>query len=144
MNTDIERELFDREKRYWDAIRRRDRDTAMGLSDESCTVVGAQGVGEVDREQLGQMLEQANYELTDFAIDDNDFHVHAISDDVAVVSYRVREDLVVDGKPESLEAFDSSVWVRRDGQWLCCAHTESLKGDPYGRQHEAYSPIEGV
>jgi hypothetical protein len=45
----------------------------------------------------------------------------------------VREDLVVDGKPESLTAYDASVWVRRGDNWLCALHTESLEGDPFGR-----------
>jgi hypothetical protein len=33
----------------------------------------------------------------------------------------------------TLEAADSSTWVRRDGKWLCAVHTEALKGDPFGR-----------
>jgi hypothetical protein len=41
--------------------------------------------------------------------------------------------LVVDGKPVKLQAYDSSVWVRRDGDWLCALHTESPAGDPFGR-----------
>jgi hypothetical protein len=40
---------------------------------------------------------------------------------------------VVDGEPLELEAFDSSVWVRRDGKWVCAVHTESPAGDPFGR-----------
>lgn len=33
------------------------------------------------------------------------------------------------------EAFDSSVWVHRNGHWVCAVHTESLAGDPFGRRH---------
>jgi hypothetical protein len=39
----------------------------------------------------------------------------------------------VEGAPISLTAFDTSVWRRRDGQWSCVLHTESLEGDPFGR-----------
>ena len=56
-----------------------------------------------------------------------------ISDEVAVVAYRVHEDMTVDGKPLSLDAADTSVWVRKGGRWLCTVHTESLSGDPFGR-----------
>jgi len=28
----------------------------------------------------------------------------------------------------------SSLWVRRDGGWVCAAHTGTLAGDPYGRK----------
>ena len=56
-----------------------------------------------------------------------------MTDDVAVVAYKVKEELVVDGEPLSLEAFESSVWIRRDGKWTCGLHTESIAGDPFGR-----------
>jgi len=57
----------------------------------------------------------------------------AVTDDVAVVAYKVREQLTVDGKPLTLDAADASTWVRRDGRWLCALHTESIAGDPFGR-----------
>jgi hypothetical protein len=129
----IDQELLNLEQRYWDAIQQKDESTAMNLSDESCVVVGAQGVGELDRERLGQMLKQASYELTHYEFDDKAFRVRKITDDVAIIAYQVREDLIVDGKPESLTAFDASVWVKRGDTWLCALHTETLKGDPFGR-----------
>lgn len=130
----IEDDLRDLEARYWDAIQRRDESTAMALCDERCVVVGARGAFELDRERLGEMLKQASYELTRYELDDQTFHVRKLTDDVAIVAYGVREDLIVDGKPESLAAYDASVWVRRGDTWLCALHTESLKGDPFGRQ----------
>ena len=56
-----------------------------------------------------------------------------LSDDIAVLAYNVHEDVTVDGKDLSVDAVDSSVWVRRDGRWVCAAHTEAIAGDPYGR-----------
>jgi hypothetical protein len=35
------------------------------------------------------------------------------------------------------QANDSSVWIRRDGAWLRALHTESLAGDPDGRDRRA-------
>ena len=52
--------------------------------------------------------------------------VRLLGDDVAIVAYTVREELTVDGKPLTLEAADSSTWVRRDGRWVCALHTEAL------------------
>jgi uncharacterized protein (TIGR02246 family) len=134
MRANIDQELRTVEQRYWDAVQRKDADEAIELSDDACIVVGAQGVGSIDREQLGKMLQQASYELTHYSFDDKQFQVRQIADDVAVVAYAVHEDLVVDGKPESLEAYDASVWVKRDGKWRCALHTESLRGDPFGRR----------
>jgi hypothetical protein len=133
MQATIDEELRKLEQMYWDAIQQKDESTAMNLSDEHCVVVGAQGVGDVDRERLGKMLKQASYELTHYEFDDKIFQVRKITDDVAIVAYQVREDLIVDGKAESLTAFDASVWVQRGNSWLCALHTESLKGDPFGR-----------
>ena len=46
------------------------------------------------------------------------------------------EELTVDGKPLQLEAADASVWIKRDGHWRCAVHTESVKGDPFGRDRK--------
>jgi hypothetical protein len=124
-------ELLALEKQYWNAIKEKDAATATSLSDDPCVVVGAQGVGEVGRAALGQMLQGATYELKSYSIED--VHMRPISDDVVAMAYKVKEDLVVDGKKVKLEAFDSSVWVRRNGSWVCVVHTESLAGDPFGR-----------
>ena len=56
-----------------------------------------------------------------------------IRDDVAVLAYEIHEELSVDGKNVSLDASEASVWAKRDGNWVCVVHTESLKGDPFGR-----------
>ncbi len=130
-HTDISRELIALEQKFWHAIKDKDTATAVALSDDPCVVVGAQGVGEVDKATLAGMLANAPYQLKDFSFDD--FHVRRVTDDVAVVAYKVREDLLVDGQDVDLKAFDSSIWVRRAGQWVCVVHTESLAGDPYGR-----------
>jgi hypothetical protein len=59
-----------------------------------------------------------------------------VSDDVAIIGYSVNETVVVEGKSIPLEAHDASVWVRRAGEWRCALHTESLAGDPYGRDRQ--------
>jgi hypothetical protein len=63
-----------------------------------------------------------------------------LADDVAIVAYKVTEDLTVQGKPVHLEAADSSTWVRRDGRWVCALHTEAIAGDPFGRDRRPAHP----
>lgn len=53
--------------------------------------------------------------------------------DTAVLAYEVHGELTVDGALVTIDAADSSVWVRRGGRWLCALHTESIAGDPFGR-----------
>jgi uncharacterized protein (TIGR02246 family) len=132
----VEQELIELERRYWQAIQDKDAATAMQLSDEPCLVTGAQGVGQLDRKALGRMLTQAPWTLHEFKIGD-DVQVRLLRDDVAIVAYKVREKMTVDGKPLELEAADASTWIRRDGRWLCALHTEAIAGDPFGRDHGA-------
>jgi hypothetical protein len=128
----FEKELLGLERQYWQAIKDKDADAAMRLSDEPCIVTGAQGVGSIDRKSLGEMMKAASYELNDFELS-KDVQIRKLSNDVAIVAYKVREELTVEGKPVTLEAAESSTWVRRDGRWLCALHTEALSGDPFGR-----------
>jgi hypothetical protein len=127
----VEQELLDLEKQYWQAIKDKDVDAALRLSDDFCIVVGAQGVNRIDRQTLARMAKTAPYTLHDFKI--ADAQVQLVRDDVAVLAYKVREELTVDGKPMTLDAADASTWVRRNGRWVCALHTESLSGDPFGR-----------
>jgi hypothetical protein len=130
----VDKELLALEKQYWEAIKNKDGGAATRLSDDRCIVVGPHGIGEVDREALAGLVERASYELKTYRIDDRDVHVRAVADDVAVVAYKVDEQLIVDGQATNMQAFDSSVWVRRDGRWLCAVHTEAVAADPYGRR----------
>ena len=128
----MEKELLDLEKQYWQAIKDRDFDTALSLTDDPCIVAGAQGVSSIGREQFEAMMNQAEYTLNEFELSD-EVQVRMLGDDVAVLAYKVREDLTVEGQPLTLEAAEASTWVRRDGRWLCALHTESITGDPFGR-----------
>lgn len=132
----VEQDLLDLEKQYWQAVKDKDVDAAMHLTDDQCIVTGAQGVARIDRETLASMLKATPYTLNDFEVSD-DAHVRLLRDDVAIVAYKVNERVVVDGQTLPVDANDSSVWVRRNGEWLCALHTESLSGDPFGRDRSS-------
>jgi hypothetical protein len=128
----LQAELLDLEKQYWQAIKNKDADPAMRLTDDPCIVVGAQGIMRIDKQTLGQMMEKAPYTLNDFTISD-EVEVRELGNDVAILAYKVHEELTVEAKPVTVDAADASTWVRRNGRWLCALHTESLAGDPFGR-----------
>jgi ketosteroid isomerase-like protein len=128
----IETELLELEKQYWQAIKNRDVNAAMRLTDDPCIVTGAQGVTRIDRDSLDGLMRAAPYTLNRFELSD-DAQVRMLGDDVAILAYSVWEELTVDGEPVTLEAADASIWVRRDGRWVCALHTESIAGDPFGR-----------
>ncbi len=130
--TTIEKELVELENQFWQAIKDQDVDTAMRLTDSSCIVSGAQGVASLPREAFAGMLKSPDWTLNAFEFV-GDVVARALTDDVGVVAYKVREQLTVDGRPVTFEAADASTWVRRDGHWFCALHTESIAGDPFGR-----------
>jgi hypothetical protein len=133
--TTIEKELLHLERQYWNAMKEKDAEAAMRLTDDQFIVTGAQGVARLDRSQIGHMLQSANWTIHEFDVSD-DVQVLQPADDVAVLAYKVSEKLTVDGKPVTLEAADASTWVKRDSRWVCALHTESILGDPFGRDRK--------
>jgi ketosteroid isomerase-like protein len=124
--TAVQSEILQLEKRYWDALKAQDIDAMQALTADPCLVVGAQGATLVDHKQFREIWEQDDWRVRSFTIDDRSASVRPIGKDVAVVAYSIKEDLEHQGKPQTLDAFDTSVWVRENGQWKCAAHTESV------------------
>jgi len=131
----LETELMSLERQYWKAMQDKDAEAASRLTDYPCVVAGAQGVATFDEATFSAMLKDPLWSIRDFTVE-GDAQVRMLSDDVAVIAYKVRENLTVEDKPVTIEAADASVWVRRNGQWRCALHTESLSGDPYGRDRQ--------
>lgn len=129
--TTQESELLELERSFWKALQDRDVEAAIRLTDFPCIVVGPQGVGRIDRQEFAAMARDPRYTIE--KADLTDVQVRLLREDVAVVAYRVHEELVVEGRPVSFDAADSSTWIRRDGRWLCAAHAEGILGDPFGR-----------
>ena len=125
--------VLDLERRFWNAMKAKDGKTAARMTDDGCIVVGAQGVSAIDSAKMGALTEEGKWELQQYSFDEKNAQVRFIGDDVAIVAYKVNERVVVDGQTLPVNANDSSVWVRRNGEWLCALHTESLVGDPFGR-----------
>ncbi|TAK77305.1 MAG: nuclear transport factor 2 family protein [Dehalococcoidia bacterium] len=113
------------ERAYWEAMKNGDSEGVERLTDESCIVVGPEGIGEFGPKAAGVMLEDMPYELQSYEIG-RDAKVRMLGRNVALVAYPVHESLRRDGRPEVLDAIDASVWVRREGQWVCAMHTETI------------------
>jgi uncharacterized protein (TIGR02246 family) len=130
-----EKELLDLEKKYWQALKDGDVKAALQLTDDPCVVTGAQGAAKIDHKAFAAMMDSPRWKIIDFEI--SHVHTRMLAPDVGVVAYKVREELLVEGHPLTLEAADASTWVRRNGRWLCALHTESVAGDPFGRDRRA-------
>jgi ketosteroid isomerase-like protein len=129
--TTREQEIIDAETGFWNAIRDGDAEAASSMINEQCLIAGGQGHSSITRSMFAKMIASPSWTLHEFTFAKP--NVIFPSDDVAIIAYKVTEKLTVDGKPMTLEAADASTWVHRDGQWLCVLHTESVLGDPFGR-----------
>ena len=134
MGTDAkERDVLELERQFWNTMKSKDGATAGRMTDDGCIIVGAQGVSAIDPTTMEKLMADGKWDLEQYHFDEKNVRVRFVNDDVAIVAYKVTERVVVDGETRSIDANDSSVWVRRDGEWLCALHTESLSGDPFGR-----------
>jgi hypothetical protein len=134
MQRTVEKEILDLEKRFWKSMKDKDIDAALQLTDDPCIVTGAQGVARVDKQTFAKLMTTSTWILHDFDI--NEVQVQPLSDDVVVIGYKVHEELTVDGQPLTLDAADASTWERKNGRWVCALHTESVTGDPFGRDRQ--------
>ena len=134
MQTELARQLQDLEVQFWNSIKNKDIDTAVSLTNDPCIVAGAQGAARIDKQTFAKMMATGAWTLNDFTI--RDVVVQQLNEETAIIAYKVHEELTVDGKPVTLDAADASTWVRKNGRWLCALHTESLVGDPYGRDRQ--------
>ena len=135
----LEKEILGLEEQFWQSMIDKDVKAALKLTADPCIVTGAQGVARIDAKTFAKMMEGGTWELHSYKF--SDVKVEKISDDVAVIGYKVREDLTVDGKKLTMEAADASTWVKKGGNWVCALHTESVLGDPFGRDRK---PMEKV
>ena len=131
----IDREIMNLEREYWDSMISKDPKVATRLTAEESVVVGAQGVSTVSPKTIGPMVTSGGWTLKKYNF--SDFKITTPSPDVAIAGYHVREELEVEGKPLTMEANDSSTWIRQSGKWVCAAHTESIAGDPFGRDRRS-------
>ncbi len=131
-----EQELIANERAFWDSMKAKDGRKAGTMTADGCIVVGAQGVGAIDGKAMEKMMAEGKWELKRYSFDEKSMQVRFIADNIAVVAYKVNEQVALDGETLSFEANDSSVWVQQGGEWRCALHTESLAGDPYGRDRK--------
>ena len=127
----IKAQVLKCEQDYWQSIKDEDLSVARRLTDFPCIVAGAQGVAAMDEKSFAAAMDGGRRKLNNFRLDDA--QVRVLSDSIAIVAYKVHEDMTVDGKPLTLDAADTSVWIKRGGAWKCALHTESVAGDPLGR-----------
>ena len=131
-----DRTIIELETRFWQSMVDNDPETSVAMLDEQSVVAGAHGHALLSHDDYRRMAKQGEgtWTLKSFKLDD--VTVTFPADDVAVIAYKVTEQMDVEGKPLTLKAADTTTWVRKGGKWLAALHTESLLGDPFGRDRK--------
>lgn len=119
--------LINLEKKFWQSMVDEDTDTALEMLTEPALMVTSQGALQFSHREYREMAEKGNMVIKSFEL--SDVNVMFPNDDTAVLTYKVRQAMGERGEDES-EAVeqlmaDSSVWMRKDGEWRCFMHTET-------------------
>jgi len=132
-----EQKIIDLEQKFWSAMVDKDVEGSVAMLTEESIVAGAQGTALLRHDDYRGMARQGEslWQLKSFQLDN--VKVMFPTQDVAVIAYTVTEEMEVEGKPVTLKAADATTWIRQDGEWLAALHTESVLGDPFGRDRVA-------
>ena len=106
------------------------------MLDQQALMVSSHGSMKFDHAQYRQMAQQGAMVLKDFKLGDID--VLQPTDDMAVLTYRVRQSVAPRGSDApgtAQDMVDSSTWVRKEDQWQCVAHTETPLDSSADRRH---------
>lgn len=122
---ELRQEILGLEKKYWNAMRDKDLQTAMSLTYFPCVVAGPSGMYSVDEEQYRKMFATSQDSVRSFEFDEDNAQVHQVGPETAVIGYRVHTSFIKDGKSKIIDAVDTSTWVKHNNEWVCALHTET-------------------
>ena len=118
-------EIMELERRFWQAMKDMDVDTAVALLDEQSASVSGWGVHHFAPAEYKKMALAGSARVTAFELFDE--RVIFPLADVAVATYTAKQSFTMDGKRHDMVVHDTTTWVRKDGRWRACAHTESAQ-----------------
>ncbi len=84
--------------------------------------IGTWGISD-DRAEIVASASAGVCEVGDYEIDD--WKVHRVAADVAILTYEAEQDAVCEGEPLPKEILVSSVYVREGGAWKVASYQET-------------------
>ncbi|MGZ3690729.1 MAG: nuclear transport factor 2 family protein [Pseudobdellovibrio sp.] len=124
-NQSFMQEIIGLERKFWNAMKDHDLDAAVALTDFPCIVAGSQGTMSVDRKKFEEMFNANKEAIRTFDFEEAKAEVRLLGPDTAVIAYPVHSTLMSAGQNKSINAVDTSTWIRRHNKWLCAMHTET-------------------
>ena len=109
----------------------KDPEPPTRLTADECLVVGPPGISTVKGTDIAGMVTGDRNTIKSYDLSDVSYM--QVDKNTALIAYHVKEEVEVDGKSFTVEANDATLWTKRDGKWTSSFHTESIAGDPWGR-----------
>lgn len=118
-------DIINLEKKFWQSMVDEDTELSLSMLDEPSLMVSPHGTMQFDHRQFRQMSEQGTMVIKSFEL--SDMNVVFPTDESAVLTYKVKQSLTERRTSRQIdqEMADSSVWMHKDGKWLCVMHTET-------------------
>lgn len=121
----MSKDIITLEKKFWQSMVDEDTETALSMLDEPSLLVSTHGAMQFSHAQYRKMAEQGGMVIKSFEL--SDMNVVFPTDEMAVLTYKVKQSLAERGKSElrEEEMTDASVWMQKNGKWVCVMHTET-------------------
>jgi RNA polymerase sigma factor (sigma-70 family) len=112
------------EKRTWQATKKKDLQTLQKLSTDDFEAILSDGtrLNLKDFQELFPFFQVKSFSMSDTK-------VVALGPDAAVLIYRSKAKTIVLGMTEEEHTWNSSTWVRRNGDWRCAFYQETSIDD---------------
>lgn len=124
----MENQIISLEKAYWHAMEGRDYEKVRSLTHFPCIIAGENGVRSVDETSFKKMFDQG--ESKQLKVLNIGQVEEEVMGDHANIAYIIELEYDTDGEKTSNKCACASTWMKEDGKWVCCLHTESpLKSD---------------
>lgn len=121
----VKQEILNLEKQYWQAMVDNDFDSMMALTDLPCIVAGPMGSHAFSKDEFKKLYETGESKVKTFEFDESSVDVRHLSPETAIIAYKITSTFEYKGEEKTIEAADTSTWVKRDGRWMCAMHTET-------------------
>jgi hypothetical protein len=115
------RPILDFEKSFWEAMKQHDRASIEGLTADNYMMVMEDGIYSSSGRDLAQMLTSREFDVRAYEIAESDAQTCMVTDDVAIVAYRVHNEFGRNGDYKTRDSYNMSVWKRDGDTWRCVA-----------------------
>ena len=107
------------EESYWEGWKNHDGAPVMQHSADNVVVISKTGVKKLSKQDEMKRYQEHTCDTKTYSFSDR--AVHRVSEDVAILTYRLTVDETCDGVKSPENEFVSAVYVRQNGNWMFAA-----------------------